>query len=58
VQKFYVLVNLVQRHPVDELVAELKARKIISKEQVIRESMLDSLQSRNRILTLGSAKQG
>ena len=57
-QKFYVLVNLVQRHPVDELVAELKARKIISKEQVIRESMLDSLQSRNRILTLGSAKQG
>ncbi|OXV05952.1 hypothetical protein Egran_06280 [Elaphomyces granulatus] len=34
---FYVLVNLVQRHPVDELVAELKTRKIISKEQVIRE---------------------
>ena len=55
-QKFYVLVNLVRRHPVDELVAELKARKIISREQVIRESMLDSLQPRNNILTLGSAK--
>ncbi|KAF5861496.1 SUMO ligase siz1 [Aspergillus alliaceus] len=35
--KFLVLVNLVQRHPVEELVAELKLRKIISKEQVLRE---------------------
>lgn len=39
-QKFFVLVNLVQRHPVEELVAELKARKTISKEQVLRESTL------------------
>lgn len=29
---------MVQRHPVEELVAELKARKTISKEQVERES--------------------
>ncbi|KAL1980584.1 hypothetical protein VTN96DRAFT_3952 [Rasamsonia emersonii] len=36
-KKFFVLVNLVQRHTVDELVAELKARKTISKEQVLRE---------------------
>lgn len=33
------MVNLVQRHPVDELVTELKRRKTISKEQVLRESM-------------------
>ena len=38
-QKFFVLVNLVQKHPLEKLVAELKARKTISKEQVIRESM-------------------
>lgn len=37
-QKFFVLANMVQRHPVEELVAELKARKTISKEQVERES--------------------
>ncbi|KAL1963197.1 hypothetical protein VTN77DRAFT_8630 [Rasamsonia byssochlamydoides] len=36
-KKFFVLVNLVQRHTVEELVAELKARKTISKEQVLRE---------------------
>ncbi|GAQ41186.1 MIZ zinc finger protein [Aspergillus niger] len=35
--RFFVLVNLVQRHPVEELVAELKRRKTISKEQVLRE---------------------
>ncbi|KAJ5166510.1 uncharacterized protein N7482_005291 [Penicillium canariense] len=36
-KKFFVLVNLVRQHPVDELVTQLKSRKIISKEQVIRE---------------------
>ncbi|OOF91069.1 hypothetical protein ASPCADRAFT_211338 [Aspergillus carbonarius ITEM 5010] len=36
-KRFFVLVNLVQRHPVEELVAELKRRKTISKEQVMRE---------------------
>ncbi|PYH77757.1 Zn-finger transcription factor [Aspergillus uvarum CBS 121591] len=36
-KRFFVLVNLVQRHPVDELVTELKRRKTISKEQVLRE---------------------
>ncbi|EPS26074.1 hypothetical protein PDE_01010 [Penicillium oxalicum 114-2] len=36
-KKFFVVANLVRQHPVDELVAELKTRKIISKEQVIRE---------------------
>lgn len=37
-QKFYALVNLVRLHPVEELVSQLQTRKIISKEQVIRES--------------------
>ncbi|KAK2761395.1 SUMO ligase siz1 [Arachnomyces sp. PD_36] len=36
-KKFYVLANLVQRHPVEELVARLKARKTISRDQVLRE---------------------
>lgn len=40
-QKFFVVVNLVQQHPVDDLVAELKARKTISREQVVRESKDD-----------------
>ncbi|KOC15506.1 putative SUMO ligase SizA [Aspergillus flavus AF70] len=35
--RFFVLVSLVQRHPVEELVAELKMRKTISKDQVLRE---------------------
>lgn len=37
-QKFFVIANLVRQHPVEELVSQLKSRKIISKEQVIRES--------------------
>lgn len=37
-KKFFVVANLVRQHPVDELVAQLKSRKIISKDQVIRES--------------------
>ncbi|RAK96428.1 uncharacterized protein BO80DRAFT_458967 [Aspergillus ibericus CBS 121593] len=36
-KRFFVLVNLVKRHPVEELVVELKRRKTISKEQVLRE---------------------
>ncbi|OJJ43713.1 hypothetical protein ASPZODRAFT_135717 [Penicilliopsis zonata CBS 506.65] len=36
-KRFFVLVNLVQQHPVEELVNQLKARKTISKEQVLRE---------------------
>lgn len=36
-KKFYALVNLVRLHPVEELVSQLQTRKIISKEQVIRE---------------------
>ncbi|KAJ5491593.1 hypothetical protein N7539_003160 [Penicillium diatomitis] len=36
-KKFFVVANLVRQHPVDELVVELKSRKIIPKEQVIRE---------------------
>lgn len=36
-KKFFVVVNLVQQHPIDDLVAELKARKTISREQVVRE---------------------
>ena len=33
-----MIVNLVKRHPVEELVAKLKAGKTIAKEQVVRES--------------------
>lgn len=33
-----MVVNLVRRHPVEDLVARLKNGKQISKEQVIRES--------------------
>ncbi|KAJ5246939.1 transcriptional regulator family: Zinc finger MIZ-type [Penicillium chermesinum] len=36
-KKFFVLANLVRRHPVEELVAQLTSRRLISKEQVIRE---------------------
>ncbi|KAK9584074.1 E3 SUMO-protein ligase pli1 [Aspergillus fumigatus] len=36
-KRFFVLVNLVQRHPVEDLVLELKRRKTITKEQVLRE---------------------
>ncbi len=34
------MVNLVKRHPVEELVAKLKSGKTIAKEQVVRESKL------------------
>ena len=35
-----MVVNLVKRHPVEELVSKLKSGKTIVKEQVIRESTL------------------
>ncbi|MCJ1227734.1 SUMO ligase siz1 [Toensbergia leucococca] len=35
--RFFLVVNLVKRHPVDELVAKLKSGKTISRDQVIRE---------------------
>ncbi|KAJ5362279.1 transcriptional regulator family: Zinc finger MIZ-type [Penicillium brevicompactum] len=35
--KFFALANLVQQHPIEKLVSELKTRKLISKEQVLRE---------------------
>lgn len=55
-----MLVNLVQRHTVEELVAELKARKTISKEQVLRESTLQlALPCKGQeTLTVLSEKQG
>ena len=37
-QRFYFVVNLVKRHNVEDLVAKLKSGKVISKDQVIRES--------------------
>ncbi|KAL1960006.1 hypothetical protein VTO42DRAFT_674 [Malbranchea cinnamomea] len=36
-KKFFLVVNLVQRRSVEELVAQLKQRKTISAEQVVRE---------------------
>ena len=36
-KRFYLVVNVVRLHPVEELVAKLKSGKGISKEQVIRE---------------------
>lgn len=38
------MVNLVKRHPVEELVGKLKSGKTISKEQVVRESRLSQAQ--------------
>ena len=38
-----MVVNLVRRHPVEELVAKLKSGKTIAKEQVVRESRLSQL---------------
>lgn len=37
-QKFFALANLVRQHPIEDLVSQLRTRKLISKEQVIRES--------------------
>lgn len=39
-QRYLMVVNLVKRHPVEELVSKLKSGKTIVKEQVIRESTL------------------
>ncbi|KAJ5753835.1 uncharacterized protein N7511_007988 [Penicillium nucicola] len=36
-KKFFALANLVKQHPIEDLVSELRTRKLISKEQVIRE---------------------
>ncbi len=36
-KRFYLIVNLVRQHPVEELVAKLKSGKGISNEQVVRE---------------------
>lgn len=39
------MVNLVKRHPVEELVGKLKSGKTITKEQVVRESRLSQHQT-------------
>lgn len=41
-KKFLIVVNLVRRHPVEELVAKLKSGKTIAKEQVVREMISKS----------------
>jgi len=38
VQNFFVVVNLVQKKPIDSMVADLRRGKFISREQVLRES--------------------
>lgn len=38
-QKYYIVVNLVKTHSVEELVLKLNSGKTISKEQVVRESL-------------------
>jgi hypothetical protein len=38
-QKYYLVINLVVKKPVEMLVSELKRGKFISKEQVLKESM-------------------
>lgn len=43
-QKFLLVVNLVRQHPIEDLVSKLRSGKIISKDQVIRESMCLKLQ--------------
>ncbi|KAI4200658.1 MAG: hypothetical protein LQ350_003799 [Teloschistes chrysophthalmus] len=47
-KKFYFVANLVKRHPVEELVNKLKAGKIISQEQVIKETEEASLTKPDR----------
>ena len=48
------MVNLVKRHPVEELVGKLKSGRTITKEQVIRESrLLHSQEPTLPILTVG-----
>lgn len=37
-QKFYLVVNLVKQHRVEDLVSKLKSGRMISKDRVIRES--------------------
>ncbi|KAL9613741.1 MAG: hypothetical protein Q9167_001755 [Letrouitia subvulpina] len=50
-KKFHVVVNLVKQHPATELVSKLKFGKMISKEQVIRESKTNpGNQSRKQLL--------
>lgn len=41
-KRYLMVVNLVQRHPVEELVAKLKSGKTIAKEQVVREMISKS----------------
>jgi hypothetical protein len=40
VQAFYIVVNLVSKKSIDALVSRIRHGRMISKEQVIRESML------------------
>lgn len=54
-QKFFLVVNLVRKIPVEVLVQKLKAGTAISKEQVLRESEQALLSDRVKAgLTLGS----
>ncbi|CAF9906400.1 SUMO ligase siz1 [Imshaugia aleurites] len=41
-KRFLIVVNLVKRHPVEDLVAKLKSGKTIAKEQVVREMISKS----------------
>ncbi|KAL9075095.1 MAG: hypothetical protein Q9161_001780 [Pseudevernia consocians] len=41
-KRFLIVVNLVKRHPVEELVAKLKSGKTIAKEKVVREMISKS----------------
>lgn len=45
------MVNLVKRHPVEELVVKLKSGKTIAKEQVVRESKLSQMEESNLATT-------
>ena len=49
-QRYLMVVNLVKRHPVEELVSKLKSGKTIVKEQVIRESTLPTSKRRRNLL--------
>ncbi|KAL8651070.1 MAG: hypothetical protein Q9210_003466 [Variospora velana] len=53
-KKFYFVVNLVKTHSVEELVAQLRSGKTISKAQVIQESKDFSLHSATQSLTFHS----
>ena len=56
-QKYYLVVNLVKQEPCERLITRLKDGRSISKEQVIKESMVSSKRYIRTELTKGRSGQ-